>query len=67
MSKGIGIFLLIASVVVIFLIALRYPFTGTVAVEFQEAWLWIVLVVMIFLAGLGGYLFFRRGRYDRFD
>jgi hypothetical protein len=67
MSRGVGILLLIASVVVIFLIGRQYPFTGTLSIQFQEVWLWIVLVLMIFLAGLGGYLFFRRGHYDRFD
>ncbi len=67
MSRGIGILLLIASVVVIFLIARQYPFTGTLSLEFQEVWLWIILVVMILIAGLGGYLLFRRGHYDRFD
>jgi len=67
MTKAIGIILLLASAVAIFLIARQYPFAGTVVFEFQEVWLWIVLVVVIFLAGIGGYLAFRRRALTRYD
>jgi hypothetical protein len=67
MARAIGIILLLASVVVIFLIGRRYPFAGTVVLEFQEFWLWIVLVAAVFVAGLGGYLAFRRRALTRYD
>ncbi len=67
MARAIGIILLLASVVVIFLIARLWPFAGTVVLEFEEFWLWIVLVAVVFLAGIGGYLAFRRGALTRYD
>jgi Na+-transporting NADH:ubiquinone oxidoreductase subunit NqrE len=67
MTRAIGIILLLASAVAIFLIARQYPFSGTVVFEFQEVWLWIVLVVVILLAGIGGYLAFRRRALTRYD
>jgi hypothetical protein len=67
MARAIGIILLLASVVVIFLIARQYPFAGTVVLEFQEVWLWIVLVGAVFVAGIGGYLAFRRRALTRYD
>jgi hypothetical protein len=67
MARALGIVLLLASVVVIFLIARQWPFEGTVVLEFQEVWLWIVLVGVVVVAGLGGYLAFRRGAFTRYD
>lgn len=67
MARPIGVVLLLAAVVVIFLIALRYPFTGTVVLEFEAFWLWFVLVAMVFVAGIGGYLAFRRRAPIRYD
>jgi hypothetical protein len=67
MTRAIGILLLLASVVTIFLIARRYPFAGTVVLEFQEVWLWLILVLVVFVAGIGGYLAFRRGPFIRGD
>jgi hypothetical protein len=67
MARALGILLLLASVVVIFLIARRWPFEGTIVLEFQEFWLWLVLGVAIVVAGLGGYLAFRRGAFTRYD
>jgi hypothetical protein len=67
MARAIGIALLLASVVVIFLVARRYPFEGTVVLEFQELWLWIILVGAVFVAGIGGYLAFRRRAFTRYD
>ena len=67
MARPVGAILLLISVAVIFLIALRYPFTGTVVLEFSEFWLWFVLVAMVFVAGIGGYLAFRRRVPIRYD
>jgi hypothetical protein len=67
MARALGIILLLASVVAIFLIARRWPFEGTVVLEFQEFWLWLVLLVAVVVAGLGGYLAFRRGALTRYD
>lgn len=67
MARAIGVVLLLAAVVGIFLIALQYPFAGTVVLEFQEFWLWLVLAVLVLVAGLGGYLAFRRGALTRYD
>ncbi len=67
MTRAIGILLLLASVVAIFLIARRYPFEGTVILEFQEVWLWLILVAAVFVAGIGGYLAFRRRSFIRGD
>ena len=67
MARTIGIILLLASVVVIFLIARRWPFEGTVTLVFEEFWLWIVLIAVVIVAGLGGYLAFRRGPLTRYD
>ena len=67
MSRAIGIILLIASVVIIFLIARQWPFAGVVVLEFQEFWLWLVLLATVIVAGLGGYLAFRRGPMTRYD
>jgi hypothetical protein len=67
MIRGIGIILLLAAAVVIFLIARQWPFEGTVTLVFQEFWLWIVLAAAVVVAGLGGYLAFRRGPFTRYD
>jgi hypothetical protein len=67
MARTTGIILLIAAAIVIFLIARRYPFAGTVVLEFQEFWLWLVLVATVFVAGIGGYLAFRRGAITPYD
>ena len=67
MARAIGIVLLLTAAVGIFLIARQYPFTGTVVLEFQELWLWLILAVLVLVAGLGGYLAFRRGALTRYD
>ena len=67
MTRTVGIILLLASVVVIFLVARRYPFSGTIVLEFQEIWLWLVLVVTVLVAGIGGYLAFRRSALTHYD
>jgi hypothetical protein len=67
MGRALGILLLLASVVVIFLIARRWPFEGIVVLEFEEFWLWLVLLGAVVVAGLGGYLAFRRGPLTRYD
>ena len=67
MARAIGVILLLAAAVGIFLIARQYPFTGTVVLEFQELWLWLVLAGLVLVAGLGGYLVFRRRALTRYD
>jgi hypothetical protein len=49
------------------MIARRYPFAGEVVLEFQEIWLWLVLIITVFVAGIGGYLAFRRGAITPYD
>jgi hypothetical protein len=67
MARAIGVVLLLASVVIIFLIARQWPFEGIVVLEFQEFWLWLVLLAAVVVAGLGDYLAFRRGPLTRYD
>lgn len=67
MARTVGIILLIASALLIFVIARRYPFAGTVVLEFEEIWLWLVLAVTVLVAGIGGYLTFRRSAITPYD